>query len=169
LRRINGTGRPFLPIQDNMSSPDESTLAADQILDAAEKLGTDEAATLPVDMRKARRLPYEALVALVLPGAAGERSAPIVLRAADISSGGLSVLGSEELPAGTEGVVQMVRTDRQYAIIGVRVRHCRYLGPMEHVTGLQFIPLPSGFTRHEFLDDNGRMKLLDPLLKQNAE
>jgi hypothetical protein len=140
--------------------------SADQIIDAAAAMapGTKKG----VEQRKQRRLPYDALVAVLLTKPGGGREAPAVLRAHDLSAGGLSVTGSKALESGAVGVLQLVRSDGQFAMVGVEVRHCRYLGQMEHRTGLKFVPMPDGFTREEFLDENGRLMLLDPLLRTNV-
>ena len=49
------------------------------------------------------------------------------------------------------GVVQIVRTDGRFAIVGIEIRHCRRAGPHEYRVGVQFGPLPDGFTREETL------------------
>ena len=118
------------------------------------------------DRRHDRRHPYRAMVALLLSG--GDRPAPLVLRSLDISAGGLLVAGSRALPVGAVGVMQLVRSDGRFALVGVEVMHSRYAGGMEHRCGVRFIPMPAGFRREDFLDADGRMVLLDPLLRQNC-
>ena len=139
----------------------------DQIIDAAAALkagAPDEGA----EKRAQKRHAYDSLVAVMLAPVGVGRSRPIVLRASDLSAGGISVAGSGLLPVGAPGVLQLVRMDGRFALVGIEVRHCRYIAPMTHQTGLQFIPLPDSFTREEFLDEDGRMILMDPLLRQNC-
>lgn len=142
--------------------PADISPAADRIIDAAEALR--EGGT--VENRRGRRHPYAALVALILLED-GRRRGPLVLRSQDVSVGGLLVLSAEPLPVDARGAIQLVRADGRYAIVGIRVRHCRYAGHLEHRIGLQFTPLPPAFARDTFLDTDGRVIPWDPLLKHN--
>ena len=146
---------------------DRSPHAADHIIDAAEALQSP--APEVIEQRRQKRVPYDSLVALVLSLPNGQRSRPMVLRARDVSGDGIQVVSSHEIPVGAEGVMQLVRSDGQFALVGIRALHCRYEGHMEHRSGILFIPMPQGFTREDFVDAHGRMVLLDPLLRQNCE
>jgi hypothetical protein len=140
---------------------------ADRIIDQAAAL--EAGACCPVvEQRRQQRFDYKALVGLMLSRPGGSRSEPMVLRARDISSGGVSLLSSHPIAAGSEGVMQLVRSDGQFALVGVVARHCRYAGHMEHRTGFQFAPLPEGFRREDFLDEEGRLVLFDGLLRGNC-
>jgi hypothetical protein len=140
---------------------------ADRIIDHAAALQPG-AACPTKDQRRKRRTPYRALVGVVLRRSDGTRTEPMVLRARDISSGGVSVMSSHAIPSGGVGVMQIVRSDGRFALVGVVARHCQYAGHMEHRTGFEFVPMPEGFSRAEFLDEQGRMILLDPLLRGNC-
>ncbi|MHC5005147.1 MAG: PilZ domain-containing protein [Planctomycetota bacterium] len=141
--------------------------ATDRIIDAAESLQAGDA-MLPEEKRQQKRYEYSALVALLLRGPDGTRSRPIVVRGSDLSSGGLCVLSSIPLAVGGRGVMQIVRSNGQFALVGFQVRHCRPLGNADYCAGLQFCSLPEGFTREEFLDAQGNLLLLDPLLRHNC-
>jgi hypothetical protein len=143
----------------------DPTATTDQIIDDAERLAPG--APPPTEKRLQPRFAWEGLVAMILGTESGGRTPTMVYRAADLSAGGLMVSGSKPLPVGATGVMQIVRGDGRFALLGIEVRHCRYVGPMEHRTGIRFIPLPPTFSRQEFLDDNGNLLLLDPLLRQN--
>jgi hypothetical protein len=138
--------------------------STDRIIDAASGAGP-----VPTDRRLKRRQPYTALVGLVLAGSDGERSVPIVLRASDISTGGIRVVSGQMLEPGALGALQLVRSNGQRAIVGFRVRHSRYAGKMRHEIGLEFTPLPEGLGAEDFVDEHGRLVTLDPLLEQNRE
>lgn len=139
---------------------------ADQLIDIAS--GAVNAAS--ADERRARRrLNYEALVALVLIGPTGSRGQPQVVKAKDLSITGIGVVSRHMMYPGSQGALQIVRSDGRAALVGVQVRHSRYIGNMEHYTGLKFIPLPSGISTRDFIDRHGRMVLLDPALKQNRD
>ena len=45
----------------------------------------------------------------------------------------------------------------------------RYLGNMQHLTGMLFTALPPGVTVDEFLDRHGRLILMDPMLRENLD
>jgi hypothetical protein len=139
---------------------------ADHFIDVASGL----AATTSIDERRARkRVQYEALVALVLISPTGGRGQPQVVRARDLSLTGIGVVSRHMLYPGSQGALQIVRSDGRSALVGVQVRHSRYIGNMEHYTGLKFIALPADISTSDFLDRHGRMVLLDPALRQNFQ
>ncbi len=139
----------------------------DRLIDLAEK--TKTVATSTEERRTTKRLDYDALVAMILLTPEGEKSAPILLRAKDISRGGIRVVGRHHAESGRMGAVQLVRSNGQVALIGILVQHCQHLdGSTGYEMGLQFAPLPAGLSPDDFLDDQ-RMKLLDPLLRGNIE
>jgi hypothetical protein len=122
------------------------------------------------ERRSNKRLSYDALVALVLLSSGGEKSEAVVLRAKDISFGGLRVMGRRELALGARGAVQLMRSNGQMAVVGATVQHCQY-NPDAHgyEIGLQFVALPRALSPRDFLDGKSRMKLLDPLLRSNCD
>jgi hypothetical protein len=121
----------------------------------------------PRDRRSKRRHAYRAYVVIILVSPTGDRGKPILLRAKDISHTGMRVSSKQMIYPGSEGAVQMIRSNGRIALIGIEVKYCKYVGDMEHHTGLEFIPLPRGLTTDDFLDRDGRMVLLDPLLERN--
>ena len=130
---------------------------ADRLIDLAAGLKSGEVAS---DERRSRqRVPYDATVALILLGPDGYRSEPILLRAKDISAGGVCVISRNMIHVGAAGAMQLVRSDGRAALVGVQVRHCRYVGKMQHQTGLQFSDMPEGLSPKDFLDQDGRMKI----------
>ncbi len=139
----------------------------DRLIDLAATTTTTEAPT--EERRTTMRLDYDALVAIILLTPEGEKAKPALLRAKDISRGGIRVVGRHQVESGQSGAVQLVRSNGQVALIGIRVQHCERLdGSTGYELGLQFAPLPAGLSPDDFLDDQ-RLKLLDPLLRGNIE
>ena len=93
----------------------------------------------------------------------------MILRSKDISLHGIRVLSRNMIYPGSQGVMQLMRSDGRLALMGVIVRSSRYAGNMEHQTGLQFGPLPRGWTPEEFIDRRGHMHLLHPKLCENVD
>ncbi len=117
------------------------------------------------DRRVHPRRVYETLVGLVLVDDAGGRGDPMVLRSRDLSTGGMGLVGRHPIDAGTAGVMQIVRGDGRVALLGVVIRHCRYVDDQTHEIGLEFCDLPPGVTAADFMDEHGTIELFDPLLK----
>ncbi len=139
----------------------------DRLIDLAAATTTTEAPAQ--ERRTTKRLEYDALVAIILLTPEGEKAKPTLLRAKDISRGGIRVVGRHQVESGQSGAVQLVRSNGQVALIGIRVQHCERLdGSTGYELGLQFAPLPAGLSPDDFLDDQ-RLKLLDPLLRGNIE
>lgn len=138
----------------------------DHLIDLAEG---QQAQVQLIDRRAVRRVPYRAYVALLLVSPMGDRGKPVVCRARNISLHGISVTSRYMIYPGSVGAMQLLRSDGRVALVGVKVKASRYMGSMEHHTGMSFIPLPSGVAAEEFLDANGRMMLLDPMLRENLE
>lgn len=154
------------PAPVSATAPDPSTSAeappsADALIEQAAKLETDSSASEDTERRQKKRVPYRAPLAIVLIGPTGEKSRPLVIRAKNISIGGLRLAGRQMFHVGSFGAVLMRRSDGRRALVGVKVVHCAYAGNLEHVTGLQFIPLPREMTADDFLDDHGRPVSLD--------
>lgn len=143
--------------------------AADRLIDIASGVAPATLEPVTDERRVASRHPYNALVAVVLTSADGTGSRPMLLRTRNISMGGLCVVSRHMLHPETTGAVQLVRSDGTMAVVGVRVTHCRYVGNMEHETGLRFIPLPSMASIERFFDEREqRLRLADPLLRENV-
>ena len=121
------------------------------------------------DRRSKKRLPYHAYVAMLLVAPTGERGRPVVVRARDISIDGISVVGRQMIYPGSQGALQLVRSDGSAAVVGVTVKASRYVGDMKHHTGMAFSPLPQGISAKEFVGKDGRLLLLDPRLRENVD
>lgn len=124
--------------------------------------GLEAGETITDERRNKARHPYDALVAMVLCDGDGGRSKPQVLQAKDISVGGICLVSRHMMHPGAIGALQLARSDGNVALVGIQVMHCRYVGEMLHQTGLQFIAMPEGLTRDDFLSHEGAMPLLDP-------
>lgn len=146
---------------------EETDPFSDQIIDIA--AGLKPMPAVMSDRRSRRRVPYTAHVALLLIAPTGERSRPMVVRARDISLDGISVAGRQMIYPGSQGAMQLVRSDGRMALVGVAVRNSRYVGEMRHHTGMSFVPLPPGISAREFVGRDGRMVLLDSRLQENIE
>lgn len=135
----------------------------DQLIDVL----SGRSRSVPRERRAHYRHPYSAVIAVVLVGADGTRSQPMALRAKNISLGGVGVIGRQMMHPGQKGAIQLVRSDGSTAVVGVQVKHCRYVGGMDHESGLQFMPMPQGIEPDDLLDGSNRLKLMHPSLKQN--
>ncbi|MCZ6834139.1 MAG: PilZ domain-containing protein [Planctomycetota bacterium] len=143
-----------------------SSNSVNQIIDKA--TGSSENAEKK-ERRGQKRHPYELLVGLILVDEQGQCSDSIVLRAINLSPGGVCLSSRQALEPGQQGVVQLMRTNGTYALAGVEIRHCHYIEDQNHIVGLQFKPFPKGLKRESFLDEQGHLRLFDPLLKENIE
>ena len=139
----------------------------DQLIDCAS--GNASACEIASDRRTQKRHPYSLLVGLILHDENRNLMPPLLLRAKDLSVGGIGVRSREPIEAGRKGVLQLVRSNGNLALAGVEVMHCRYYKDLEHIVGLSFIPMPPGFRTEDFLDDQGRLALFDPLLRSNLK
>lgn len=131
--------------------------------------GKESACATVKNRRNTERHPYTLLVGLVLLDENRELSPPLLLRARDLSLEGIGLSSRGPLDVGKQGVLQLVRSNGNLALAGVEVMHCRYVKDLEHVIGLGFIPMPPGFRTEDFLDDQGRLTLFDPLLQSNLK
>ena len=137
----------------------------DRLIDCVS--GKESACATVKDRRNTERHPYTLLVGLVLLDENRELLPPLLLRARDISVEGIGLSSRGPLDVGKQGVLQLVRSNGNLALAGVEVMHCRYVKDLEHIVGLCFIPMPTGFRTEEFLNDQGRLTLFDPLLRSN--
>lgn len=129
----------------------------------------DPAEATPAELapRGQDRVPYTGHVVLVLITAEGDRTQPIVADAREISVDEISIVSRQMLHPGAAGAMQMMRSDGRLALVGVEVRGSTYIGNMQHITACRFVPLPATMPVDEFLDEDGRLKLLDPCLMEN--
>ena len=103
------------------------------------------------DRRDRERQPYEASVNLMLLTQGGTISPVQLLRAKDISAGGLCLRSRNMIHPGQRGAVQLVRSDGSVAVVGIHVLRCMYVGNMTHEIGMRFIDIPSGLTPEDFV------------------
>jgi len=94
---------------------------------------------------------------------------PCAVRGKNISVGGICLVGRTVFAPGTPLVMQLVRSNGSTAIVGARVQHCRYIGDMQHETGIEFTPLAKRFNHEELLDSDGNLRLLHPELKHQFD
>lgn len=121
------------------------------------------------ERRAAPRVPYDALVAISVVGPSGELRAPMVYRAVDISFSGISIIGRQFLCPGTTGVMQIVRPDGTAALACVFIATCQSMSNLDYLIGMEFGPLPPEICIDDFLDAQGRMLLMDPLLSERID
>lgn len=148
-----------------MASPNNtnSSTDADLMIDIAAGVADEAVATR--EWRSEKRHNYTELVGTAQFDERGDMKEPCGLQAKNISVGGICLLGRNVFTAGTNVVMQLVRSNGSSAIVGGRVQHCRYIGEMQHETGIVFAPLPPNVKPAEFLEETGRMRLLHPKLR----
>lgn len=135
----------------------------DRLIDLAE--GKTTMTAFESERRSRKRVPYDATIALVLVEPDSRVGRPMALKGRDLSVGGISVISRSMMYPGSRGAMQLVRTNGQMAIVGVQVRHCRYVSDMQHHVGFKFIPLAEEMDARAFLDRRGRMIVLDAAVK----
>jgi hypothetical protein len=147
-----------------------ATLTADAIIDSARQLYSGAAPAMHVERRDRKRVPFTARIPMVLVTRDGQKLGPLFVRGRDLSVCGMSVTSRNMIHAGQRGVIQLRRSGGQVALIGIEVMHCRYIGAMQHQTGLRFThDLPMELSPLEFLRRNGSMVLLDRNLPEQPD
>lgn len=136
---------------------------ADLMIDIAAGVADEAVATR--ERRSEKRYPYTELVGTAQIDERGRILESCGLQAKNISVGGICLLGRNVFTAGTSIVMQLVRSDGSSAIVGGCVQHCRYIGEMQHETGVVFAPLPPNVKPTEFIEETGRMRTLHPKLR----
>jgi len=145
----------------------------DQVIDQAAAVvegavdRSPDAALAPRSEGKVRWHPYEAAVAVMLVSPTRERGRQMLLQARTLSLHAINVTGRQMLYPGSEGALQLIRTDGRIALIGIRVEESDYIGSMTHHSTLRFTPLPEELTTSEFVDRRGHLKLFDTRLNKN--
>ena len=136
-----------------MSKTTATAARADHLIDVA--CGAAPAAkNAQQDRRDRERQPYEASVNLLLLTHAGAVAPLQLLKAKDISAGGLCLRSRNMIHPGQRGAVQLVRSDGSLAVVGVQVLRCLYVGNMTHDIGMRFVDLPAGVTAESFIKAN---------------
>lgn len=129
---------------------DSASDRADRLMDYAAALKSGQK---PKQDRRARdRIPLDAPVVLRILTPDGHVLPPMELRAKDISSRGMCVVSRNMIYVDAIGAARMRRSDGRFVVVGVRVRHCRYVGRMSHETGLEFIPVPAELAMTEYME-----------------
>lgn len=140
---------------------------ADRMIDIA--AGVADEAVVSQERRNEKRYPYTELVGAAQIDSQGGVKEAQGLQGKNISVGGICLTGRAVFTAGTNVVMQLVRSNGSSAIVGGRVQHCRYVGDMQHETGIVFTPLPSNVKRAQFIEESGRMRVLHPTLREQAK
>lgn len=113
-----------------MNSASRST---DQIID---HVGSDH---LRIEKRDRRRYPYPMVATLRFAAPPGGVETVVQVQAIDLSQGGIRIRSRGMFHVGAEGTIELTRSDGSCTLVGVKVCHCKYVGNMQHETGLQFI------------------------------
>lgn len=99
------------------------------------------------DRRLFERYAYRQQVSVVwMDGAFVQRRIGSLL-AADISRGGLKLVGRQMLHRGAVGVVMLRASDGEAMLRGIRVQHCVYAGDLLYASGCEFVPAPDKLMR----------------------
>lgn len=122
----------------------------DRLIDVAS--GVEDDTQTVAERRSRDRHPYEETVAIMLLNPDGKKCGPLVAQAQDISRGGIRVVTRQMIHVGTQGAIQLRKSGGSTVLVGVEAIHCRYIGDMEHHTGLRFAPLPNGLSGSDFDD-----------------
>lgn len=127
----------------------------DRIIDIAR--GAAPAGPSERENREACRIPYMGTVAIVLIAPSGGKTAPALVACRDISTGGLRVLSSNELPVGSRGGVLIMKSDGEPVVLGARIVHVRRHGSLGFDCGLEFEVEPSAVSMLDFKDAAGNV------------
>jgi len=85
-----------------------------------------------------------------------------LLRACDVSVGGVRLLSRCMLYPGAKGVVQLSRNNQEHAIVGIEVLYTDYIGDMRYASGCRFIAVPAELLSTRFMMSDGGVVLLRP-------
>lgn len=112
-----------------------------------------------------KRHDYAALVGLIFLRRDGSTGRPVAARSKNLSATGICVTTREPVEIGQRGAVQLIRSNGTTAVVGVRVQHCHCFGELAGCEmGLQFVPVPRGLSTADFLDEQQKLKYMDPIL-----
>lgn len=132
----------------------------DRILDIAR--GAAPAGPNERENREACRLPYTATVAMIMITPSGEKTAPTLIACEDISTGGIRVRSTTELPVGSRGGVLILKSDGEAVVLGARVVHVHDHRSDGFECGIEFETQPSVVTMLDFQDPAGNMPEIGP-------
>ncbi|MEM7228291.1 MAG: PilZ domain-containing protein [Planctomycetota bacterium] len=121
------------------------------------------------ERRVSPRLSYAAIVVMVPLAPDGSQLSPIVVQALDVSVRGLRLDAGTRFEEGMTGAVQLLRPNGQLALMGFVVRNYRPGDGGEHHIGIEFTALPDAMKKEDFIDENGRLKVLHPALLENHQ
>jgi hypothetical protein len=105
--------------------------------------------------REATRIPFASQVALIQMSSSGQKAPPIILDSENISSGGLCVIASLELPVGGRGAILMQKSNGDCVLLGARVVYVNPLDAENFECGLEFEIKPSAISLNDFSDAAG--------------
>lgn len=114
----------------------------DTLIEHAGTLRKDIADAPAVERRQHERHAYHQLVILTLLTPDGKPQITAQATGVDISKGGLCLDSRTMLYPGAIGIARLPKSNGESTIVGIQVRHCRYIGNMTHRSGLRFIALP---------------------------
>ncbi|MHC4094155.1 MAG: PilZ domain-containing protein [Planctomycetota bacterium] len=141
-----------------MPHPESSRI--DRIIDIAR--GVAPVGPGERENREATRIPYASSVALVLIHPSGKKGLPIILPGVNISSGGVCVITSVELPVGGRGAILMQKSNAECVLLGARVIYVNPLSPKSFECGLEFGIQPSSVSLDDFCDATGELPQVGP-------
>lgn len=86
----------------------------------------------------------------------------IEMRTADISIGGVRLVGKTMMHRGVRGAMQLRKPDGELALLGLEVCYSTYAGRMRYAIGCQFVLLAEEIMSAWFLDRNKACIVLRP-------
>lgn len=130
----------------------------DRLIDIAR--GAVTAGPRDREKREASRIPYSGRIAFIRLTPTGEKAAPTLLGADNISCGGLCAYGPRELSVGSRGAVMIEKSDGEKVVLGVRVVYANSMGPTGFECGFEFELQPPVVALEDFRDERGDLPLL---------
>jgi hypothetical protein len=142
------------------SGGSNENLLSDEII----QMASEPTSPPEFELRDSDRHSYKGYLVLILLDRSGNPGEPIFLQAENISTGGIGVVSRYMFHVGSIGAAQLLRSDGKTAIVGVEVKHCRYVGDMRHSSGFQFTAVPPRIKQSHFMTENGRRSLIQAMM-----
>lgn len=86
----------------------------------------------------------------------------VEMRTADISIGGVRLVGNTMMHRGVRGAMQLRKPDEELALLGLEVCYSTYAGRMRYAIGCKFVRLADGVMNTWFLDRHRACVTLKP-------
>ncbi|MBL0922181.1 MAG: hypothetical protein IBJ10_08655 [Phycisphaerales bacterium] len=137
-------------------------LTLDDCLTNAAKIGAGRKPSEDNDRRDHGRHPYHKDVPVYWLGELNRSSEVALLRASDVSVGGIRLVCRHMLYPGAKGVVQLTRQAAEHAIVGIEVMYTDYIGDMRYASGCRFIAVPQELLSTRFMQGDGGVALMRP-------